>query len=141
MRHLHIKSVYIRQLNAGFALSILRYLALQILNHMGRKAEVYVNETLAGILEKVNQQLYVFRYEDSYYNNPKCSAVSLTMPKKQQEYQSKFLFPFFYGLLSEGYNKELQCRLLQIDPNDHFSHLLAIAHTDTIGAVMVRETK
>jgi HipA-like protein len=108
---------------------------------MGRKAEVYWNNTLAGILEKVNHQLYVFRYEESYYKNPKCTAISLTMPKTQQEYQSSFLFPFFYHLLSEGYNKEVQCRLLRIDPNDHISHLLATAHTDTIGAVTVREIK
>jgi HipA-like protein len=108
---------------------------------MGRQAEVYVNDTVAGILEKVSSELFVFRYEESYYNNPKCSAISLTMPKTHREYQSKFLFPFFYGLLSEDDNKELQCRLLRIDPNDHFSHLLATAHTDTIGAVTVREIK
>lgn len=96
---------------------------------------------LAGILEKVDRQLYIFRYEESYYNNPKCPAISLTMPKTQQAYQLQFLFPFFYGLLSEGDNKELQCRLLHIDSNDHFSHLLATAHTDTIGAVTVREIK
>ena len=108
---------------------------------MGRKAEVYVNKTVAGILEKVSPELFVFRYEESYYNNPKFPAISLTMPKTQREYQSKYLFPFFYGLLSEGDNKELQCRLLRIDPNDHYSHLLATAHTDTIGAVTVREVK
>ena len=79
---------------------------------MGRKAEVYVNDTVAGILEKVSSELFVFRYEESYYNNPICSAISLTMPKTQREYQSRFLFPFFFGLLSEGDNKELQCRLL-----------------------------
>jgi serine/threonine-protein kinase HipA len=106
---------------------------------MGRKAEVYVNETLAGFLEKVNQQLYVFRYEDSYYYNPKCAAISLTMPKTQQEYQSRFLFPFFYGMLTEGVNKETQCRLLKIDENDFFSRLLTTACYDPIGAISVHE--
>lgn len=108
---------------------------------MGRKAEVFFNNTLAGILEKVDRQLYVFRYEDDYYSNPERKAISLTMPKTKQEYQSPYLFPFFFGLLSEGYNKEIQCRLLRIDPNDHFSHLLATAHTETIGPVTVREIK
>lgn len=106
---------------------------------MGRKAEVYVNEKVAGILEKVNHDLFVLRYEDSSYNNPKCSAISLTMPETQQEYQSRFLFPFFYGMLTEGVNKETQCRLLKIDEKDFFSRLLATACYDPIGAVTVSE--
>lgn len=61
---------------------------------MGRKAEAYINDKVAGVLEKVSSQLFVFRYEESYYNNPKFPAISLTMPKTQQEYQSKYLFPF-----------------------------------------------
>jgi serine/threonine-protein kinase HipA len=60
------------------------------------------------------------------------------MPKTQQEYQSDCLFPFFFNMLSEGSNRELQCRLLGIDKNDDFSILLATANFDTIGAVTVK---
>ncbi|WP_245970282.1 HipA N-terminal domain-containing protein [Pseudochryseolinea flava] len=48
------------------------------------------------------------------------------------------MFPFFFNMLSEGSNKELQCRLLRIDETDHFALLLAIANFDTIGAVTVK---
>ena len=106
---------------------------------MGRKAKVYNNGMLAGILEKTERLQYIFRYDDEYFINPACSAISLSMPKTQQEYRSHFLFPFFYGLLSEGVNRQTQCRLLRIDENDHFSQLLATAQFDTIGSITVKE--
>ncbi|MGC3946347.1 MAG: HipA N-terminal domain-containing protein [Chryseolinea sp.] len=106
---------------------------------MGRKASVFNNGVLAGILEKSDRQQYIFHYDGDYFNNPKCSAISMSMPKSQQEYRSHFLFPFFFGLLSEGVNRQTQCRLLRIDENDHFSLLLATAQSDTIGSITVKE--
>ena len=42
-------------------------------------------------------------------------------------------------MLSEGANKAIQSRILKIDGNDYFTLLLKTAHTDTIGAVTVKE--
>lgn len=103
-----------------------------------RDAEVYVNKEPAGVLTKLSNKTYVFRYYYDYFVHPKKKAISLTLPKTQQEYRSNFLFPFFFNMLSEGSNKELQCRLLRIDNNDHFSLLLAIGNGDTIGAITVK---
>jgi serine/threonine-protein kinase HipA len=105
---------------------------------MIRMAEVYNNGVPAGILTKDSDR-YVFRYHDEYFNDPKCAPISLSLPKTQQEYHANKLFPFFYGLLSEGINKQTQCRLLRIDENDHFSLLLATANADTIGSITVKE--
>jgi serine/threonine-protein kinase HipA len=106
---------------------------------MGRKAEIYNNGVLAGMLEKSDRQQYIFRYYQEYFVNPNRSAISLSFPKTELEYRSHFLFPFFYGLLSEGVNRQTQCRLLRIDENDHFSLLLATAQSDTIGSITVKE--
>jgi serine/threonine-protein kinase HipA len=106
---------------------------------MGRKAEIYNNGQLTGTLVKGDRDFYVFRYDDSYFEDENCYAISLTLPKAKQEYSSPVLFPFFYGLLSEGINKQTQCRLLRIDENDHFSLLLATAKSDTIGSITVKE--
>jgi HipA-like protein len=108
---------------------------------MVRKAEIYNDGTLAGTLEKTDDSEYVFRYEDRYFENPDRHAISLSFPKTQIEFRSRKLFPFFFGLLSEGVNKQTQCRLLRIDENDHFSLLLSTAHSDTIGSVTVKEIK
>jgi hypothetical protein len=42
-------------------------------------------------------------------------------------------------LLAEGEDKVLQCRLLKIDENDHFTRLLRTCQTETIGGVTVKE--
>ena len=106
---------------------------------MSRKAAVYNNGVFTGRLEKTEQGEFVFSYDNDYLINPETSAISLTLPKKIQTYRSQQLFPFFFGLLSEGVNKQTQCRLLRIDENDHFSLLLKTAHSDTIGSITLKE--
>lgn len=103
-----------------------------------RKAEVYRNGQLAGILTEEARHSYVFVYDMSYYANPKKPAVSLTLPKTRQVHKSEYLFPFFFNMLSEGANRMLQSRYLRIDEEDHFGLLLHTAEYDTIGAVTVK---
>ena len=97
-----------------------------------------MNDRLAGILTEVSPTEYVFRYDDSYFADSKMPAISLTLPKTQQEYRSAYLFPFFSNMLSEGRNRAVQSRLLHIDEADHFGILLATARTDVAGAVTVK---
>ena len=97
-----------------------------------------MNDRLAGILTEVSPTEYVFRYDDSYFTDNKMPAISLTLPKTQQEYRSAYLFPFFSNMLSEGRNRAVQSRLLHIDEADHFGILLATARTDVAGAVTVK---
>lgn len=106
-----------------------------------RQAAVYRNGLLAGTLSEENPQQYVFRYEDGYFMDSSKSALSLTLPKTQQEYHSPYLFPFFFNMLSEGVNRKLQSTQLRIDEKDHFGLLLATAQFDTVGAVTVKPLK
>jgi HipA-like protein len=103
------------------------------------KAEVYNNNILAGYLEKKAPDLYVFTYANSYLADPILPSISLTLPRTQAVHESRVLFSFFTGLLAEGINKDIQCRLLRIDENDDFTRLLKTAGGDTIGAITVRE--
>jgi HipA-like protein len=103
-----------------------------------RRGAVYLNNVLAGILTEISATEYVFRYDDIYYKNEKMPAISLTLPKTQQEYRSHFLFSFFSNMLSEGRNRAVQSRMLHIDKNDNFGILLSTAHTDVAGAVTVK---
>ncbi|HEX2866975.1 MAG TPA: HipA N-terminal domain-containing protein [Ignavibacteriales bacterium] len=105
---------------------------------MGRSAQVFYNSILAGKLVQGDNG-FIFEYEDNYFQNTSLPAISLTLPKTERIYKSDFLFPFFYGLLSEGENKEIQCRMLNIDENDHFTLLLKTAHSNTIGGITIRE--
>ncbi|MCC5945641.1 MAG: HipA N-terminal domain-containing protein [Bernardetiaceae bacterium] len=103
-----------------------------------RKVKVYRNGILAGTLTEEYAGLFVFRYEDTYFNNSRLPAISLTLPKTQKEYSSNFLFPFFANMLSEGVNRKLQSTQLKIDEKDSFGLLMATAQYDTIGAVTVK---
>src|ERR1700753_3723851 len=105
------------------------------------KAEIYNNGILAGHLEKLGAADYRFAYTTTYYANPLLPAISLTLPKTRQSYQSTTLFPFFAGLLTEGINKDIQCRILRIDERDDFTRLLKTADKDTIGGIIVKEIK
>lgn len=103
-----------------------------------RKANVFCRGILAGTLSQ-EPEGYAFVYHPDYLRNPAMPAISLSFPKQEPAFRSALLFPFFFGLLAEGENKSLECRLLRIDENDHFSRLLRTCTTDTIGGITVRE--
>lgn len=103
-----------------------------------RSVEIYRNGILAGILTEENRKSYVLRYDNDYLKDINMPAISLTIPKTQQEYRSEFLFPFFYNMLSEGVNRKLQCTQLKIDEEDSFGLLMATAQYDTIGSITVK---
>ncbi len=104
-----------------------------------RQAKVFSNGVLAGVLTETDSGKYIFCYDDSFLIEEKQTAISLSFPKSQREFSSETLFPFFFNMLSEGTNKAIQCQTLKIDENDAFGLLLATAHTDTIGAIIVKK--
>ena len=104
-----------------------------------KKAGIYRNGIFAGVLTEENHKSFLFRYDDSYFNDSSKPAISLTMPKTHKEYRSKFLFPFFSNMIAEGENKKVQSRLLKIDEKDQFGLLLSTATGDTIGNITVKK--
>ncbi len=102
------------------------------------KAGVYNNGILAGVLEKSLDGTFLFEYDDLYLQNVGNPSISLTLNRNIKIHKSKKLFAFFFGLLSEGVNKNIQCRLLKIDEHDHFGRLLLTAQEDTIGPITIK---
>lgn len=103
-----------------------------------RKAEVYRNGVLAGLIIEDDNRHYTFLYDDDYFLSTEKPTISLTIPKSKKEHRSEILFPFFFNMLSEGVNRKLQSRTLHIDEKDHFAFLLATAIDDTIGAITIK---
>ena len=101
-------------------------------------ATVYCNDKVAGQLTELEHG-FLFQYEVHYLVDSAARAISLTLPLSQTTHQSPYLFPFFVGLLPEGYNRNVQCQPLKLDESDDFGLLLAVSRTDTIGAVRVVE--
>lgn len=106
-----------------------------------RKADVLFKEERAGVLIQHDDGSFTFRYDDNWMSDSTKPSISLTLPKNQQEFNSKFLFPFFYNLLPEGSNKQVVCKHNRIDKDDYFGLLMTIAKNDSIGAVRVVKTE
>jgi serine/threonine-protein kinase HipA len=104
-----------------------------------RQAEVLYKKETAGVLTQLDDASFVFRYHDRWFKEIGRSAISLTLPKTQQEYKSEYLFPFFYNMLPEGSNKQTVCFENRIEAKDSFGILLTTAKQDTIGAVTIKK--
>jgi len=103
-----------------------------------RKCEVYIHDIKAGTLTETDSGEYIFSYHLDYLTDKSHEPVSLTMPLRQEEYRSHVLFPFFFNMLSEGENREIQSQILHINKDDEFGILLETAQYDTIGSVNVK---
>lgn len=99
-----------------------------------RQCKVFVHDKEAGLLQETDKQGYSFTYGSDYKGDPVC----LAMPVRKEPYKSDYLFPFFFNMLSEGENRQIQSMILHIDESDDFGILLATAQEDTIGAVTVK---
>ena len=101
-----------------------------------RTADVFYHDRLAGILEETHTG-FKFTYDSSYLKDGK--AVSLSLPLQAELFESAILFPFFAGLNSEGWYRDIVCATKKIDRTDEFGILL-VTGANTIGAVTVRES-
>lgn len=103
-----------------------------------RKAEVYNNGILAGLLIEDNQHHYSFQYNERYLADPTLPAISIQLSKSNPMYQSKFLFPVFSNMVAEGANLAIQSRYLKIDEKDVLGLLIATAGSDSIGSITIK---
>lgn len=98
-----------------------------------RKARVYVQDKYAGLLMETVDG-YSFVYDDEYIADESAVSVSLTMPVSRKKYNSKVLFPFFDGLIPEGWLLEIVIHNWKLSMNDRFGLLLATCR-DCVGDV------
>lgn len=100
-----------------------------------RKAAVYYHQDLAGILTE-SKDGYVFQYDEAFLK--KNVSVSLSLPARPEPYRSAELFPFFKGLLPEGWYLGIVSATQKVDSTNFFELLSTSAGVGTIGAVTVR---
>lgn len=102
------------------------------------RLHVYYKDQLAGILQRQVNGIFFFQYESKYLSSS-LPAISLTLPKQVEIFESDRLFPFFDGLIPEGWLLNLASKELRLNPlQDRFELLKHLCH-DTIGAVYIRE--
>ena len=100
-----------------------------------RRGKVFVQGRYAGMVEETEGG-YSFAYDSGYLeaNGP---AVSLTIPLQEEPFFSETLFPFFDGLIPEGWLLSVVTKNWKLDPEDRFG-LLLVSCEDSIGDVSVK---
>lgn len=101
---------------------------------------VYRNQIQVGRISKENN-IYNFLYDSAYLKYVDAMPISVNFPLQDDEFESDTLFSFFANMLAEGNIKEIQCRDLKIDEDDHFTRLLKTTFENTIGSITVEEVK
>ncbi len=102
-----------------------------------RQARVLMKGELAGRL--VQDDLgYHFTYEPAYLAQKNAQPVSLTLPLQVEPLSAKALFPFFDGLIPEGWLLDIASKNWKLNPRDRMGLLLTCCR-DCIGAVSVEE--
>ncbi len=103
-----------------------------------KKAAIKMDEKLAGWLTQ-NEDGYHFVYDEAYESKPNARPISLTLPFRKAPFSSKVLFPFFDGLIPEGWLLEIAEKNWKLNQRDRMG--LMVCCKDCIGAVSVEEIK
>jgi serine/threonine-protein kinase HipA len=100
-----------------------------------RKAEIKMYDKTAGWLTQ-DENGYHFIYDEAYLKLEHPQSVSLTLPLQNAHFSSNVLFPFFDGLIPEGWLLNIAEKNWKLNPRDRMGLLLACCK-DCIGAVSV----
>ena len=102
-----------------------------------RSAEIFYNEILAGLLTETNDGQYTFQYDKEYVKTHPDKFITFTMPVTENIYTETRLFPFFEGLIPEGWLLDIASKNWKINPNDRMGLLMSCCQ-NCIGAVSVK---
>jgi serine/threonine-protein kinase HipA len=100
-----------------------------------RKAEIRMHGHTAGWLIQ-DEEGYHFQYDTAWLRSETPQAISLTLPLQEPPFNSKVMFPFFDGLIPEGWLLDIAERNWKLNPRDRMGLLMACCK-DCIGAVSV----
>lgn len=89
-----------------------------------RQALIYNQDQLAGLLTE-DENGYTFQYDTAYIKSSDAESISLTLPISEKPYTSLILFPFFDGLIPEGWLLDIAEKSWKINRRDRMSLLLA----------------
>jgi len=105
---------------------------------MTRQAKVYYRKKLAGTLSEQSGGGYRFVYDSDYLADG--PAISLTLPLQVEAFESEIIFPFFAGLVPEGWYLSIVAPTIKVDAHDTFGLLMRTCD-DCIGAVSLQGVK
>ncbi len=100
-----------------------------------KQGKVFYNDVFAGIITE-DENGYRFVYDEYYLDSNHPQPVSLTLPLQHEAFHSNVLFPFFDGLIPEGWMLNIAERNWKINRRDRMALLLACCR-DCIGNISI----
>jgi len=100
-----------------------------------RQGRVFVEADYAGIVSETDSG-FTFQYDSDYLSREDALPVSITLPLQEEPHHSKTLFPFFDGLIPEGWLLNIAERNWKVNRRDRMGLLLTCCR-DCIGNVSV----
>lgn len=104
-----------------------------------RQGEIWVHNQKAGLLIE-NDEGYLFQYDKTYLSLKNATQVSLTFPLQEAPFKSDNLFPFFDGLIPEGWLLNIAQKNWKLNPRDRMGLLLTTCR-DCIGNISIIENE
>lgn len=104
-----------------------------------KQGEVKLYNKRVGVITQTDDG-FEFCYDSEYVTKYLSEAISLTLPLQSEPYKSSVLFPFFDGLIPEGWLLEIAQRNWKINPYDRMELLLTCCK-DCLGAVSIERIK
>jgi serine/threonine-protein kinase HipA len=102
-----------------------------------RQGKVFYDSILAGIITETDDGEYEFLYDSEYIRKYPNQFLTFSMPVSDKVYRDKRLFPFFDGLIPEGWLLDIASDNWRINKNDRMGLLLACCK-NCIGSVSVQ---
>ena len=101
-----------------------------------RRGKVFYKEFMAGVITETHEGEFVFQYDLKYVKAHPSEFITFTMPVSVNPCRGNSLFPFFDGLIPEGWLLDIAVTNWKINRNDRMGLLLACCQ-NCIGAVSV----
>ena len=101
-----------------------------------KQGDVYRDTVFAGIIEENIDGEFLFTY-DATYLRQNSEPISLTLPLQTEAFQADSLFPFFDGLIPEGWLLQCAVKHWKLNRFDRMSLLLTTCE-NTIGNISIR---
>jgi serine/threonine-protein kinase HipA len=101
-----------------------------------RQGIVKYNHIKAGLITERDDGRFQFQYDSDYVEDHPEQFITFDMPVRTRPYVSNQLFPFFDGLIPEGWLLKIALSSWRINQNDRMGLLLACCQ-NAIGAVSV----
>ncbi len=102
-----------------------------------RSGKVFYKEIYAGIITETEDGEFQFNYSEQYVTMHPHDFITFSMPVSSKVYVSPRLFPFFEGLIPEGWLLDIASESWKINKSDRMGLLLACCE-NCIGAVSIK---